>query len=159
MKMNENLDRWLKQATRRLSDDSAAQVRRDIRDHYECAREAAIGRGASEADADGMALAVLAPLRSPLGEIIQAVTVAVALSELGRVAEAATTWAVCELGFDELSSPPSGSMLEWYEAVRASLSEDDLAAARRRAAQMGMERGLAWVGQVARGEIAEVERM
>lgn len=100
----------------------------------------------------GLAMANLAPLRSPLGELIQAVTVAAALSELGRVAEAATTWAVCELGFDELSSPPSGSMLEWYEAVRASLSEDDLAAARRRAAQMGMDRGLAWVGQVARGE-------
>lgn len=100
----------------------------------------------------GMALAALAPLRSPLGELIQAVTVAVALSELGRVPEAAVTWAVCELGFDELSSPPHGAIQEWYEAVRESLAEDDLAAGRRRAAQMGMERGLAWVGQVARGE-------
>ncbi len=100
----------------------------------------------------GVAMAVLAPLRSPLGELIQAVTVAVALSRLERVREAATAWAVCELGFDELSSPPHGAMREWYDAVRASLDEDDLADGRRRAARMGMEHGLLWVGQVARGE-------
>jgi predicted ATPase/class 3 adenylate cyclase len=100
----------------------------------------------------GVALAVLAPLRSPLGELIQAVTVAVALLRLERVPEAAAVWAVCELGFDELSSPPHGAMLEWYEAVRVSLDDEDLAAGRRRAARMGLEQGLAWVGQVARGE-------
>ena len=41
-----------------------------------------------------------------------------------------------------------------YEATRASLDEDHLAAARERAGLLGMERGLAWVGQVARGESA-----
>jgi predicted ATPase len=100
----------------------------------------------------GVAMAVLAPLRSPVGELIQAVTVAVALLHLGRVPEAAAVWAVCELGFDELSSPPHGGILEWYDAVRVSLDDDALAAARREAASMGMERGLVWVGQVARGE-------
>jgi hypothetical protein len=100
----------------------------------------------------GVAMGVLAPLRSPVGELIQATTVAVALVRMGRVLDAATAWAVCELGFDELSSPPHGAMRDWYDAVRASLGDDDLAAGRRRATQMGMERGLAWVGQVARGE-------
>ena len=99
----------------------------------------------------GVAMAILAPLRSPMGDLIQAVTVAVALLHLGRVPEAAAAWAVCELGFDELSSPPHGAMLDWYDAVRASLDEDALAAGRGRAARMGMEAGLAWVGQVARG--------
>ncbi len=100
----------------------------------------------------GVAMAVLAPLRSPLGELIQAATVAVALVRLGRVLEAATAWAVCELGFHELSSPPHGALREWYDAVRASLDDDDLATGRRLAAQMGMERGVAWIGRVARGE-------
>jgi class 3 adenylate cyclase len=101
----------------------------------------------------GVAMEVLAPLRSPLGELIQAVTVAVALLHLGRVPAAAGAWAVCELGFDELSAPPHGGVLDWYDAVRVSLDDDDLAAGRRQAARMGMERGLAWVGQVARGEV------
>ncbi len=52
----------------------------------------------------------LAPLRSPVGELIQATTIAVALLHLGRVAEAAAVWAVCELGYDELSWPPHGAV-------------------------------------------------
>ncbi len=100
----------------------------------------------------GVAMGVLAPLRSPLGELIQAVTAAVALVRLGRLQEAATTWAVCELGFDELSSPPHGSIRDWYDAVAAELDEQELADGRRRASRMGMEHGLLWVGQVARGE-------
>ena len=102
----------------------------------------------------GVAMAILAPLRSPLGELIQATTVAVALVGMERVPEAATAWAVCELGFGELSSPPHGALRDWYDAVRASLDDGDLAAGRRLAAQMGMERGLAWIGRVARGETA-----
>ena len=100
----------------------------------------------------GLAMAVLAPLRSPMGELIQGVTAAVALLHLRRVPEAATAWAVCELGFDELSSPPHGGLREWYDAVRASLDDEDLAAGRRRAIQMGFEHGLTWIGQLARGE-------
>jgi predicted ATPase len=100
----------------------------------------------------GVAMAALAPLRSPVGELRQAVMVAVALLHLGRVAEAATVWAVCELGVDELSAPPDGSVAEWYDAVGVSLGDGDLAAGRERAARMGLEQGLAWTGQVARGE-------
>ena len=32
--MTPDLDRWLEQATRRLSKDSAAQVRTEIQEHY-----------------------------------------------------------------------------------------------------------------------------
>ncbi|MGH2894949.1 MAG: hypothetical protein ACRDPM_17030, partial [Solirubrobacteraceae bacterium] len=102
----------------------------------------------------GVAMAVLAPLRSPVGELIQAVTVAVALLRLGRIPEAAAAWAVCELAFDEFSLPAHGAVLEWYDAVRVSLDDGDLAAGRTHAARMGVEQGLAWVGQVARGEVA-----
>ncbi|MGZ4243356.1 MAG: ATP-binding protein [Solirubrobacteraceae bacterium] len=100
----------------------------------------------------GAAMAALEPLGSPLGLLIRATTVAVALLHLGQIEQAATTWAVCELGFDELSWQPGGAAQEWFEAVRASLDAEGTAAGRERAAQMGMDRGLAWVGRVARGE-------
>jgi hypothetical protein len=100
----------------------------------------------------GAAMGALEPLRSPLGGLTRATTIAVALLQLGRAEEAATTWAVCELGFSELSWQPSGAPGEWFEAVRADLDEDRLAAARERAATMGMERGLEWVRRVACGE-------
>ncbi|MGZ4169122.1 MAG: ATP-binding protein, partial [Solirubrobacteraceae bacterium] len=99
----------------------------------------------------GVALEVLAGLGTPLDELIQATTIAVALVHLRRVEDAATTWAICELGYDELSWSPYGVLHEWYEAVRADLDDEHLAAGRRRAAQLGVEGGLAWVGQVARG--------
>ena len=101
---------------------------------------------------DGAAIAALASLGSPLGELTRATTVAVALLHLGRVPEAAAAWAICELGYDELSWSPHGAARDWYDAVRASLEDQDLAQGRRQAAQLGMERGLAWVGQAARGE-------
>ena len=50
------LDLWLKQATRRLSRDSAAQVRAEIWEHYEAARDAAIHNGASSEQADLLAV-------------------------------------------------------------------------------------------------------
>jgi hypothetical protein len=53
------LDSWLNRATRHLSKDSAAQVRTEIREHYESAREAAVGGGATEDEADRSALAAL----------------------------------------------------------------------------------------------------
>ncbi|MFZ1993906.1 MAG: NB-ARC domain-containing protein [Solirubrobacteraceae bacterium] len=100
----------------------------------------------------GAAMAVVAALGSQVEELIQATPIAAALLHLGRVAEAATVWAICELGYDELSWPPHGAVRDWYDAVRATLDDDALTAGRKQAAQMGMERGLTWVGQVARGE-------
>jgi hypothetical protein len=53
------LETWLKQATRHLSKDSAAQVRTEIREHYESAREAAMNGGANADEADEQAVAAL----------------------------------------------------------------------------------------------------
>ena len=53
------LDSWLKQATRHLSKDSAVQVRTEIEEHYESAREAAISGGATIDEAHRLALTAL----------------------------------------------------------------------------------------------------
>ena len=53
------LDIWLQQATRRLAKASAGQVRTEIREHYEAAREVAMSDGANTLEADGLALAAL----------------------------------------------------------------------------------------------------
>src|SRR5580658_3583613 len=53
------LDSWLKQATRHLSKDSAAQVQTEIRDHYESARDAAMIGGATADEAERRALTAL----------------------------------------------------------------------------------------------------
>jgi hypothetical protein len=53
------LDRWIARATRDLSLDSAGQVRAEIQEHFESAREAAIAGGAGAPDADRMALGAL----------------------------------------------------------------------------------------------------
>jgi hypothetical protein len=58
------LDSWLDQATRRLSRDSGAQVRAEIQEHYESAREAATNRGATADDADQQAIAALGDART-----------------------------------------------------------------------------------------------
>jgi hypothetical protein len=57
--MTNELDRWLRQATQCLANDSAGQVVSEIREHYESAREAAIAAGARPDDADEAALALL----------------------------------------------------------------------------------------------------
>lgn len=53
------LDSWLKQATRCLSKDSAAQVRTEIREHFESARDAALSDGAVANEADRAAVTAL----------------------------------------------------------------------------------------------------
>ncbi len=53
------LDEWLKQATRHLSNDSVSQVRTEIQEHYESAREAAVSGGATADEADRLALTAL----------------------------------------------------------------------------------------------------
>jgi Ca2+/Na+ antiporter len=55
---------WLDQATRRLSRDSAAQVRAEIQAHYESAREAAMSHGATADAADQQAIAALGDARA-----------------------------------------------------------------------------------------------
>jgi hypothetical protein len=62
------LDGWLKQATRRLSQESVAQVRAEIQEHYESAREAAMNQGATagvtEDEADRQAVDALGDARA-----------------------------------------------------------------------------------------------
>jgi len=53
------LDVWLRRATRYLSHDSASQVRTEICEHFESAREAALQTGATESEAGRLALAAL----------------------------------------------------------------------------------------------------
>lgn len=53
------LDNWLGQATRRLSRDSAARVRTEIREHFEAARETAMSGGASAEEAERRAVQAL----------------------------------------------------------------------------------------------------
>jgi uncharacterized membrane protein YgdD (TMEM256/DUF423 family) len=53
------LDTWLARATRHLSRDSAAQVRAEITQHYESARDAALAAGAVPDEAGRTALAAL----------------------------------------------------------------------------------------------------
>ena len=58
------LDVWIGRATRDLSVTSAAQVRVEIQEHFESAREAAIGAGSSPTDADRSAVAALGDPRA-----------------------------------------------------------------------------------------------
>lgn len=53
------LDIWLERATRGLSEESAAQVRREIADHYQSARDAVIEAGAAVNMAEQSALSEL----------------------------------------------------------------------------------------------------
>ncbi len=50
------LESWLQQATRHLAKESAAQVRAEIQEHYESAREDCIAGGATADEADRLAL-------------------------------------------------------------------------------------------------------
>jgi hypothetical protein len=61
--MTPDLDRWLQQATGSLSKDSTAQVRTEIQEHYQSAREAANIAGASQDEANRMALIALGDAR------------------------------------------------------------------------------------------------
>jgi hypothetical protein len=54
-----DLQDWLRQATRHLAKDGVAQVRTEIGEHYELARDAAIADGATAEEADKIALNAL----------------------------------------------------------------------------------------------------
>jgi hypothetical protein len=58
------LESWLTDATRHLSKDSAAQVRSEIGEHYESARETALNGGATAEEADRMAVVALGDART-----------------------------------------------------------------------------------------------
>jgi hypothetical protein len=58
------LDTWLARATRQLSADSAAQVRAEIEQHYDSAREDAIAGGATADEADRSAVSALGDPRA-----------------------------------------------------------------------------------------------
>ncbi len=57
--MTTELETWLKQATRHLSENSVAQVRTEIQEHYESARETAVSGGSTADEADRLAVTAL----------------------------------------------------------------------------------------------------
>jgi hypothetical protein len=66
------LDTWLARATRQLSADSAAQVRAEIAEHYESAREDALTSGVPGDEADRAAIAALGDPKSANGQYREA---------------------------------------------------------------------------------------
>src|SRR5271165_5355508 len=64
MESGATLETWLRRATRQLSATSAAQVRSEIQEHYESARDEALGGGAAPNEADRRALASLGDART-----------------------------------------------------------------------------------------------
>jgi len=65
------LDRWLTQATRCLARDSAEQVRGEIREHFESARQAAMAGGATSGEAERLALLALGDAKAANGQYRQ----------------------------------------------------------------------------------------
>jgi hypothetical protein len=63
MQSKATLEVWLRRATCHLSATSIAQVRSEIQEHYESARDEALGGGASPHEADRRALASLGDAR------------------------------------------------------------------------------------------------
>jgi hypothetical protein len=57
--MTSELEIWLKQATRQLSSESGAQVRSEIQEHFESARESAMSQGSTMEEAERLAMAAL----------------------------------------------------------------------------------------------------
>lgn len=90
--MTPDLDRWLEQATRRLSKDSAAQVRTEIQEHYQSALEAAISGGASQDEANRMALIGLGHAKTANKQYLQVLLTA---SESGTLSKTWWLLALC----------------------------------------------------------------
>jgi hypothetical protein len=79
------LEAWLRRATCGLSIGSSAQVRSEIEDHYEAAREEALGHGATPEEADHIAVASLGDARVAGRQYRQ---VLLTSSEAGMLSEA-----------------------------------------------------------------------
>jgi hypothetical protein len=90
--MTPDLDRWLEQATRRLSKDSAAQVRTEIQEHYQSAREDAISGGASQDEANRMALIALGDAKTANKQYLRVLRTA---SESGTLSKTWWLLALC----------------------------------------------------------------
>jgi uncharacterized membrane protein HdeD (DUF308 family) len=90
--MTPDLDRWLEQATRRLSKDSAAQVRAEIQEHYQSAREAALSGGASQDEANRMALIALGDAKTANKHYLRVLLTA---SESGTLSKTWSLLALC----------------------------------------------------------------
>lgn len=90
--MTPDLDRWLEQATRRLSKDSAAQVRTEIQEHYQSAREDAISGGASQDEANRMALIALGDAKTANKQYLRVLLTA---SESGTLSKTWWLLALC----------------------------------------------------------------
>ena len=99
----------------------------------------------------GIAMRVLLPFDSLIGQLIQADTVAAALAGLGRIDEAATVVGICEHVHAELAWAPAGTMLTALKEAREALDEERLTAGRSHAVELGIRGGLDWVRDVALG--------
>jgi tetratricopeptide (TPR) repeat protein len=110
------------------------------------------GRPAEAMPLYGLAMEVLRPFGSPMTELIQAVTIALALARLDRLDDAAMAVAVCDVVHAELSWTPRGALAEALQTARAAAGRERLAAARRRAAALGLYGGLDHVRALALGE-------
>ncbi|HEY6345685.1 MAG TPA: hypothetical protein VIY49_29650 [Bryobacteraceae bacterium] len=128
--MTPDLEGWLQQATRSLSKDSAAQVRAEIQEHYQSAREAAISGGASQDEASRVALAALGDAKTANKQYLR---VLLTESEARLLREGnREAWVVCStpwlqrllLGVSLIALLAAGTMLRtgWTAPGRIALA-------------------------------------
>jgi tetratricopeptide (TPR) repeat protein len=110
------------------------------------------GRPAEALEQYAVAMDVLRPLASPMGELIQADTIALAFARLGRLDEAAEVVAISDAVHAELSWPPRLALAAALRSARDAAGDDRVAAYRRKAASLGLRGGLDRVRALARGE-------
>jgi predicted ATPase len=85
------------------------------------------------------------------GALIQACTMVQALLDLGRTAEGTLGWAVVEHARHELGDPARAVTNRFLEGLHQRLDQDGIPAARVEAANLGVERGFAWLAEIAAG--------
>jgi predicted ATPase len=110
------------------------------------------GRPGEALELYGLAMEVLRPYTSPMGELIQANTIALALTRLDRLDDAAMAVAICDVVRAELSWSPRGALADALQAAREAAGGERMAVARRRAAVLGLYGGLDHVRALALGE-------
>lgn len=85
------------------------------------------------------------------GALVQACTMAQALLDLGRNHEGTLAWAVCEHLHHELGDPARAITNRFLRGLHERLDQDRLTSARVEAAALGVERGFAWLAEIAAG--------